>query len=61
MVLSLAACSSMQVAERDPVTGYFPGDRTATIVKNVSIDLDEWRKLVVIGRSWPGVQTPASI
>lgn len=51
MVLSLAACSSLQVAERDPTTGYFPGDRTATVVKSIETDLDERRQLIVIGRS----------
>jgi hypothetical protein len=51
LLLSVAACQSMQVVERDPGTGYFPTSRSATVVKNASIDLDQRRELLVIGRS----------
>lgn len=51
ILLSITACQSMQVVERDSETGYFPTSRSATVVKDVRLDLDERRGLVVIGRS----------
>lgn len=51
ILLLVAACQSMQVTERDPQTGYFPTRHAATVVKNVNVDLDERRDLIVIGRS----------
>ncbi len=47
----VAGCQNMQVVERDPLSGYFPTSRPATIVKNDSLDLDQRRELLVIGRS----------
>lgn len=51
ILLSVTACQSMQVVERDPATGYFPTNKSADVVKNDSINLDERRDLIVIGRS----------
>lgn len=48
VVLMLSACSSLQVVEVNPTTGYFPGDKRATVVKSVDVDLDQMKDLVLV-------------
>ena len=44
----LAGCTNMKVVEPDPQTGLFPATKTATITKNVEIDLDNKKSLILV-------------
>ena len=48
IAIFLAACSSMKVAELDPITGRFPTKNTATVVKNEKVDLDALKALLLL-------------
>lgn len=48
LAFSVTACSSLlQVVEVNPETGYFPGEKRATVTKSVKIDLDSLNDLVL--------------
>lgn len=47
----LSGCTSMQVAELDPTTGYFPTKNKAAVVTDQPIDLDSRKSLIVVGNS----------
>lgn len=44
----LAGCTSMKVVKPDPQTGLFPATKTATITKNMNIDLDSKKALILV-------------
>lgn len=44
----VSACSSLQVVEVSPDTGYFPGTKKAAVTKSVDIDLDSLKGLVLV-------------
>jgi hypothetical protein len=46
-----ASCSSLKVAQVNPQTGYFPGQKKAPVVSAEPIDLDSRRDLIVVGKS----------
>lgn len=48
LVMLLAGCTTMKVIEPDPQTGLFPASRTATVTKNVAIDIDQYRSLILV-------------
>jgi hypothetical protein len=48
VVFSLAACSSMKVAEVDPNTGYFPTTTKASVITQQSVELDSKKSLLLI-------------
>ena len=45
------SCTTFEVAEIDPLTGYFTATHQAEIVTNKDIDLDDFKSLLLIGES----------
>lgn len=41
-------CSTLKIVEVDPETGYFPGTKQAAVVKEISVDLDQKKSLVLV-------------
>lgn len=48
LAMSVTACSSLKVVEVNPETGYFPGEKRASITKSVDTDLDSFNDLVLV-------------
>jgi len=46
--LIISACTSLEVVELDPNTGYFPGEKRATVTKAIKMDLDIEKPLVLV-------------
>lgn len=44
----LVGCSSLKIVDLDPVTGYFPGEKRASVIINKEIDLDSTTDLVLV-------------
>jgi len=44
----VTACSSLQVVEVNPDTGYFPSQKSAIVTKSVDTDLDSFKDLVLV-------------
>lgn len=48
LAMSVTACSSLKVVEVNPETGYFPGEKRASVTKSVDTDLDSLNDLVLV-------------
>lgn len=44
----LVGCTTLKVVEPDPQTGLFPASKSATVTKNVAIDIDSKRSLILV-------------
>ena len=47
-VLLFTGCTNFKVVETDPSTGFFPGEKRATVTKNLAIDLDSRKELILV-------------
>jgi len=48
LIMLTSACTSLKVVETNSKTGYFPGNKTADVVKSVKIDLDSLKDIVLV-------------
>ncbi len=47
-LILVTGCTSLKVVEIDPSTGFFPGAKRATVVKNIAIELDNRKDLILV-------------
>lgn len=48
LAVFLTGCTTLQVVETNSETGYFPGSKRANIVKEVAVDLDSHKGLILV-------------
>ncbi len=46
--LFLAGCTNLQVVEKNAETGYFPGNKRATVTTSIKTDLDKSKDLILV-------------
>lgn len=52
----LMSCTQLKIGTRDPVTGYFPADRKASVVVSKQIVLDQRKALILVSDVAPSVR-----